>query len=74
MGQGGVRRGASGEPWTGAEDLGLADGEMMELYFSWQPLEKLASLDIKPSCLREMLRELPEHPVYVLHRDAPQTT
>lgn len=60
---------ASGAPWTGAEDLGLYGGKL-ELYFSWQPVEELATLDIKPSCLREMLRDLPEHPVYVLHRDA----
>lgn len=61
---------ASGEPWTGTEeDLDMADGAGLELYFQWKPVEDLATLDIKPSCLREMLRELPEHPVYVLHRD-----
>lgn len=61
---------ASGEPWTGTEDLGPADGETIELYFQWKSVEELGSLDLKPSCLREMLRQLPEHPVYVLHRDA----
>lgn len=61
---------ASGEPWTGREeDLDMAGGEGLELYFQWIPLQELPNLDIKPSCLREMLRELPEHPVYVLHRD-----
>jgi 8-oxo-dGTP pyrophosphatase MutT (NUDIX family) len=60
---------ASGEPWTGAEDVGLADGETVELYFQWKPVAELASLDLKPSCLRELLRELPEHTQYVLHRD-----
>ena len=61
---------ASGEPWTGAEDVGLADGETVELYFQWKPVDELASLDLKPSCLRELLRELPEHTQYVVHRDA----
>lgn len=60
---------ASGEPWTGAEDPGMGAGERVELYFQWKPVEELATLDIKPSCLREMLHELPEHPVYVLHQD-----
>jgi 8-oxo-dGTP pyrophosphatase MutT (NUDIX family) len=60
---------ASGQPWTGAENVGPADGEMVELYFQWKTVEELASLDLKPSCLRELLRELPEHPQYVVHRD-----
>lgn len=61
---------ASGEPWTGTEeDFDMAAGEGLELYFQWKPLEDLATLDIKPGCLRQMLRELPKHPVYVLHRD-----
>jgi 8-oxo-dGTP pyrophosphatase MutT (NUDIX family) len=61
---------ASGEPWTGTEeDLDMAGGGGLELYFQWKPVKELATLDIKPSCLQEMLRELPEHPVYVLHRD-----
>jgi 8-oxo-dGTP pyrophosphatase MutT (NUDIX family) len=59
----------SGEPWTGSEDVGLAENETLELHFSWQPIDELPTLDIKPSCLREMLRELPAHPVYMLHRD-----
>jgi 8-oxo-dGTP pyrophosphatase MutT (NUDIX family) len=54
---------ASGEPWT-ADEL---DGT--KLYFQWKPLSELASLDLKPSCLREMLRDLPEHTRYVIHRD-----
>jgi 8-oxo-dGTP pyrophosphatase MutT (NUDIX family) len=58
---------ASGEPWTGAED---DYGDRLELYFQWKSVDELATLDIKPSCLRDMLRELPEHPLYVLHRDA----
>ncbi len=61
---------ASGEPWTGAEVVGLADGETVEMYFQWKPVDELASLDLKPSCLREMLRELPEHTQYVVHRDS----
>jgi 8-oxo-dGTP pyrophosphatase MutT (NUDIX family) len=60
---------ASGEPWTGTENVGLADREVVELYFQWKPVEELASLDLKPSCLRELLRELPEHTQYVVHRD-----
>ena len=47
---------ASGEPWTGAEDAGLADGERVELYSSGSVLEELAALDLKSSCLRELLR------------------
>jgi hypothetical protein len=35
------------------------------MYFSWQHIEELATLDIRPPCLREP----PEHPLYVLHRD-----
>ena len=61
---------ASGEPWTGAEDVGLADGETVELYFQWKPVDELASLDLKPSCLKQMLRKLPEHAEYVVHRDS----
>ena len=61
---------ASGDPWTGSEeDFDMAGGEGLELYFQWKPLEDLATLDIKPSCLRDMLRELPEHPEYVVYRD-----
>jgi 8-oxo-dGTP pyrophosphatase MutT (NUDIX family) len=54
---------ASGEPWTGAE----LDGT--KLYFRWQPVDRLAELDLKPSCLIERLAALPDHPEYVLHRD-----
>ena len=54
---------ASGEPWTGEE----LDGT--KLYFRWHPVERLCELDLKPVCLVERLRELPDHPVYVMHRD-----
>jgi ADP-ribose pyrophosphatase YjhB (NUDIX family) len=59
----------SGDPWTGSEEVGLGGGETIELYFQWKPVNELASLDLKPSCLRVLLRELPEHAQYVLHRD-----
>ena len=57
---------ASGEPWAGEE----LDGT--KLYFRWQPVERLGELDLKPSCLVERLRHLPENPQYVLERDAGQ--
>lgn len=55
---------SSGEPWTGEE----LDGT--KLFFRWQPVDRLGDLNVKPSFLIERLRELPEHPVYVLHRDS----
>jgi hypothetical protein len=60
----------SGDPWTGSEDVGLGGGETIELYFQWKPVAELASLDLKPSCLRELLRELPEHTQYVVYKDS----
>jgi 8-oxo-dGTP pyrophosphatase MutT (NUDIX family) len=54
---------ASGVPWTGEE----LDGT--KLYFRWHPVERLGELDLKPVCLVDRLRELPDHPVYVKHRD-----
>jgi hypothetical protein len=42
----------------------------VELYFQWKPVDELASLDLKPSCLKQMLRKLPEHAEYVVHRDS----
>ena len=61
---------ASGEPWTGSEDdIDMAGGKGLELYFQWKPLAELGSIDLKPSCLRQMLLELPDRPVYVVHRN-----
>lgn len=54
---------ASGEPWTGAE----LDGT--KLYFQWQPVERLGELEMKPECLIERMRALPEFPEYVVQRD-----
>lgn len=42
----------------------------MDLYFQWKLVNELASLDLKPSCLKQMLRKLPKHTQYVLHRDS----
>ncbi len=55
-------RQASGEPWTGTE----LDGT--KLYFSWHPADRLAELELRPTFLIEALRELPDHPQYVVHR------
>jgi len=54
---------ASGEAWTGHEE----DGS--EMYFRWQPLDRLGEIDLKPSCLKSLLMALPEHTEYVLHGD-----
>ena len=57
---------ASGEPWTGAE----LDGT--KLHFRWQPVHRLAEVNLKPELLIERLQTLPEHAQYVLQRDPPQ--
>jgi ADP-ribose pyrophosphatase YjhB (NUDIX family) len=54
---------ASGEPWTATE----VDGT--KLFFQWKTLDEIARLDLKPSLLKELLLDLPEQPVYLVHRD-----
>ncbi len=54
---------ASGRPFVATEENG------QRLFFHWQPLERLGELNLKPSCLIELLRKLPEHIQYVAHRD-----
>jgi 8-oxo-dGTP pyrophosphatase MutT (NUDIX family) len=54
---------ASGEPWVAEEENG------QKLFFHWHPLDRLGELNLKPSCLIQLLLELPEHTQYVRHRD-----
>jgi 8-oxo-dGTP pyrophosphatase MutT (NUDIX family) len=54
---------ASGQPWTGHE----VDGS--EMYFSWQPIDRLHKIELKPSFLITALRSLPTVTAYVVHRD-----
>jgi ADP-ribose pyrophosphatase YjhB (NUDIX family) len=53
----------SGEPFVTAEENGT------RLFFHWHPVERLGELDLKPSCLIELLRQLPEAIEYIAHRD-----
>jgi 8-oxo-dGTP pyrophosphatase MutT (NUDIX family) len=55
---------AAGGPWTAPE----LDGTLM--HFAWHAPDRLGELDLKPSCLKQMLRKLPKHAEYVVHRDS----
>ena len=45
--------------------------EGYRLIFQWHHLDSIKNLPLFPSFLRESLRELPEHPLHVVHWDTP---
>jgi len=49
------------------EDWKVVPGKTQPLIFKWFALEELDNLNLKPAVLKELLRELPDGTVHVVH-------
>ena len=44
-------------------------GKTQPMIFKWFALEELDEINLKPAILKELLKNLPEHPVHIQNRD-----
>ncbi|KXH70193.1 MAG: hypothetical protein AM326_01225 [Candidatus Thorarchaeota archaeon SMTZ-45] len=47
----------------------IVPGKTQPMIFKWFPLEELNKINLKPTILKELLKNLPEYPVHIQNRD-----
>ena len=56
------------DEFLGQEELHTPDRSWV-LIFKWFDISKLNELNLKPSIFIELLKDIPEHPMHVVHKD-----